>query len=160
MGCTRRTMSRTGRGVGLALEGSVAGFGHVGDAVHPVGHGRPVLLGYGLDETAQAGTLADGDGEAIHPERPAANGVGVEAAVGPHLSCWPRRSAPAPPSPSGSGGTPSGVGPALAQPGHQHVAGRPRPTAGDSPSCPCSRGRAPPPWPDRRSRRSYDPGRW
>ena len=33
------------RGVGLALEGSVAGFGHIGGAVHPVGDGRPVLLG-------------------------------------------------------------------------------------------------------------------
>ena len=31
------------RGVRLALEGSVAGFGHVGGAVHPVGDGRPVL---------------------------------------------------------------------------------------------------------------------
>ena len=44
------------RGVGLALEGSVAGFGHSGGALHPVGEGRPVLLGYGLDETAQAST--------------------------------------------------------------------------------------------------------
>ena len=43
------------RGVRLALEGSVAGFGHSGGALHPVGDGRPVLLGYGLDETAQAG---------------------------------------------------------------------------------------------------------
>ena len=32
------------RGVGPTLEGSVAGFGHVGGAVHPVGDGRPVLL--------------------------------------------------------------------------------------------------------------------
>ena len=32
-------------GFGLALEGSVGGLGHVGAAVHPVGDGRPVLLG-------------------------------------------------------------------------------------------------------------------
>ena len=39
------------RGVPLALEGSVAGFGHVGGALHPVGDGRPVLLGYGRFST-------------------------------------------------------------------------------------------------------------
>ena len=78
------------RGVGLALEGSVAGFGHVGGAVHPVGDGRPVLLGYGLDDIAQAGVLADGDGEAdIHPAAGGDDGVGVEAAVGPHRELSP-----------------------------------------------------------------------
>ena len=46
--------------------------------VHPVGDGRPVLLGYGLDETAQASTLADGDGEAdIHPAAGGDDGVGM-----------------------------------------------------------------------------------
>ena len=42
-------------GVGLGLEGSVGGFGHIGSAVYPVGYGRPVHLGYRLDEIAQAG---------------------------------------------------------------------------------------------------------
>ena len=60
------------RGVGLALEGSVAGFGHIGGALHPVGDGRPVLLGYGLDETAQAGVLADGDEKRTSIRRQAA----------------------------------------------------------------------------------------
>ena len=54
-------------GVGLTLEGGVASLRHVGGAVHPVGYGRPVLLGYGLDKIVQAFVLADGDGEAdIH----------------------------------------------------------------------------------------------
>ena len=52
------------RGVGLALEGDIRGLGHVGGAVHPVGDGRPLFLGYGLYEVAQSGVLADGDGEA------------------------------------------------------------------------------------------------
>ena len=114
------------RGVGPTLEGSVAGFGHVGGAVHPVGDGRPVLLGYGLDETAQASTLADGDGEAdIHPAAGGDDGVGVEAAVGPHRELSPGPGVAHPPHrlTQEVGGAPSGVGPALAQPDHQHVAG-------------------------------------
>ena len=51
-------------GVGLMLEGCVFSLGHVGSAVHPVRDGCPVLLGYGLDEVAQALVLADGDGVA------------------------------------------------------------------------------------------------
>ena len=55
------------RGVGLTLEGGVASLRHVGGAVQPVGYGRPVRLGYGLDDIAQAGVLADGAGVAdIH----------------------------------------------------------------------------------------------
>ena len=73
------------RGIGLASEGSVSGLGHIGGALHPIGDGRPGILGYGLDEIAQAGTLADGDGETdlclaadgYHP-------MSVETAVGPH----------------------------------------------------------------------------
>ena len=42
------------RGVGLTLEGGVARLRHVGGAVHPVGDGRPVSLGYGLDKIVQA----------------------------------------------------------------------------------------------------------
>ena len=73
------------RGAGLTLEGSVGGLGHIGGAVHPVGDGSPVLLWYGLDEIAQALVLADGDGEAdIHLAADGDDGVGIEAAVGPH----------------------------------------------------------------------------
>ena len=52
------------RGVGLALKGGVGDLRNVGGAVHPVGYGSPVRLGYGLDEVPQSGVLADGDGEA------------------------------------------------------------------------------------------------
>ena len=52
------------RGVGLTLERCIGGLGHIGGAIHPVGDGRPVRLGYGLDEIAQALALTDGDGEA------------------------------------------------------------------------------------------------
>ena len=48
-------------GVGFALERCIGGLGHIGGAVHPVGDGRPVRLGYGLDEIAQALALTDGD---------------------------------------------------------------------------------------------------
>ena len=50
--------------VGLTLKVGVAVLLHVGGAVHPIRDGRPVLLGYGLDDTAHALVLADGDGEA------------------------------------------------------------------------------------------------
>ena len=51
--------------------------------------------------------------------------MGVEAAVGPHRELSPGPGVAHPPHrlPQEVGGTPSGVGPALAQPGHQHVAG-------------------------------------
>ena len=52
------------RGAGLTLEGGVGGLGNIGGAVHPVWDGRPVRLGYGLDQVPQAFVLADGDGEA------------------------------------------------------------------------------------------------
>ena len=49
------------RGIGLASEGSVSGLGHIGGALHPIGD-TPASRGYhplyGLDEIAQAGTLA------------------------------------------------------------------------------------------------------
>ena len=51
--------------------------------------------------------------------------MGVEAAVGPHRE-WTARPGMAHPShglPQEVDGTPGGVGPALAQPGHQHIAG-------------------------------------
>ena len=71
--------------VGLTVEGSVNGLGHIGGAVHPVGYGCPVRLWYGLDEIAQSGVLSDGDGEAdIHLATDGNDGVGIEAAVGPH----------------------------------------------------------------------------
>ena len=53
--------------VGLTLEGSIGGFRHIGGTVHPVGYGRPVRLGYRLNEIAQAFVLADGDGVAGTP---------------------------------------------------------------------------------------------
>ena len=141
MGCTRRTMSRTGAASGLLWK---AGFGHVGGAVHPVGDGRPVLLGYGLDETAQAGTLADM--EKRTSIRPGGDrGCRSRCRPAPQLTPGPGVAHPPHRLPQEVGGTPSGDGRCQ----------RPRPTAGDSPSCPCSRGRAPPPWPDR----SSNPGR-
>ena len=56
-----------GCGVGFALEGRVVSLGHVGGALHPIGDGRPLCLGYGLDDTAQTGVLSGGDGEADLP---------------------------------------------------------------------------------------------
>ena len=113
-------------GAGLALEGGVAGLRHVGGAVHPVGDRRPVRLRYGLDEVPQAGVLPNGDGETdIQLAADRDDGVGVEAAVGPHRE-WSFGPGVAHPSYSFTqevGGAASGVGAALAQPGHQHVAG-------------------------------------
>ena len=100
----------------------------------------------------------------IHLAADGDDGVGIEAAVGPH-----RESAP------GAGvahpshrltqevsGAPNSVGPALAQPGHQHVPG-----AGGhgqqrviAPLAGIGRGVAPPPWPARKSRRWWSRGRW
>ena len=114
------------RGVGLGIEGCVAGLGHVGSAVHPVGDGRPVRLGYGLDLVAQALVLPDGDGEAdIGLAADRDDGVGVEAAVGPHRE-WSGGPAVAHSShrlPQEVGGAPSRIGAARALSGHQHVAG-------------------------------------
>ena len=49
----------------------------------------------------------------------------IEAAVGPHreLALGPGVAHPSHRLPQEVGGTSSGVGPALAQPGHQHVPG-------------------------------------
>ena len=113
-------------GVGLILKRDAGGFRHIGGAVHPVGDGRPIRLGYRLDEMVQAFVLADGDGVAdIHLAADGDDGVGIEAAVGPH-----RELAPGAGVAHSShrltqevGGTAGGVDPALAQPGHQHVAG-------------------------------------
>ena len=70
--------------------------------------------------------LADGDGEAdIHLAADDDQGVGIEAAVGPHreLSPGPSMAHPAHGLPQEVGGAPNGVGPALAQPRHQHLSG-------------------------------------
>ena len=75
---------------------------------------------------AQAGVLPNGDGEAdIQLAADGDDGVGVEAAVGPHreLSSGPAVAHPSHRLPQEVGGAASGVGAALAQPGHQHVAG-------------------------------------
>ena len=108
--------------------------------------------------------LADGDGEAdIHLTTGGDESVGVEAAVGPRrkLPAGPGTANPAHRFTQEVGGTPSGVGAALAQPGHQHLAGAGgngqqrviAPLAGK----PWWR---PPPWPVRRSRRWWSPGQW
>ena len=90
MGFTRRTMSRTGGGVGLILEGGVGGLRHRGGAIHPVGDRRPVRLGYRLNKIVQAFVLTDGDGEAdIHFTADRDQGVGIEATVGPHRELSP-----------------------------------------------------------------------
>ena len=74
----------------------------------------------------QPGVLPDGDGEAdIHLAADRDDGVGIEAAVGPHRE-WSPGPSVAHPSHRFTrevGGAPSGVGPALAQSGQQHVAG-------------------------------------
>ena len=72
------------RGVRFTLEGSAGGLGHIGGAVHPVGNGSPGILGYRLNEIAQALVLADGDGEAdIHLAADGYHAMSVEPAVGP-----------------------------------------------------------------------------
>ena len=80
-------------GVGLTLEGRVAGLRHIGGAVQPVWYGRPVLFGYGLDDIVQTFVLADGDGEAdIHFAADGDQGVGPVWL--PHAAripiCWHR----------------------------------------------------------------------
>ena len=114
------------RGVGFTLEGGIGGFGHIGGAVHPVGNRRPVLLGDRLDQLPQAFVLADGDGEAdTHFAADGDESVGIEAAVGAHreLAAGPTVAHPPHCFTPEVGSAASGVGPALAQPGHQHVAG-------------------------------------
>ena len=114
------------RGVRLGLERGVSRLGDIGGAVHPVGNGSPVLLWYRLDQVPQAGALADGDREAdIHFPAGGNDSVGVEAAVGPHRELSPGPAVAHPPHrlTQEVGGATGGVGPALAQPGHQHLAG-------------------------------------
>ena len=114
------------RGVGFTLEGGIGGLGHIGGAVHPVGNRRPVLLGDRLNQLPQAFVLADGDGEAdTHLAADGDESVGVEAAVGAHreLAAGPTVAHPPHRFTQEVGSAASGVGTALAQPGHQHVAG-------------------------------------
>ena len=114
------------RGVGFTLEGGIGGLGHIGGAVHPVGNRRPVLLGDRLDQLPQAFVLADGDGEAdTHFAADGDESVGIEAAVGAHreLAAGPTVAHPPHCFTQEVGSAASGVGAALAQPGHQHVAG-------------------------------------
>ena len=114
------------RGIGLAPEGSVSGLGHVGGAVHPVRYGRPVSLGYRLDQVPQALVLAHGDGVAdLRLAADGDDGVGIEAAVGPHRELAPGAGVAHPSHCLAQevGGAPGSVGAALAQPGHQHVPG-------------------------------------
>ena len=153
------------RGVRLGLERDVSRLRHIGGAVHPVGDGCPVRLGYGFNEIAQAGTLADGDGEAnLRLATDGDHGVGVEAAVGPHreLPLGPAVAHPSHGLPQEVGGRPEQCwrGPRAAGPSTRLRCRQPRPGAGDSPACRYSRGVAPPPWTARRSRRWWSPGQW
>ena len=70
--------------------------------------------------------LADGDGEAhVQLAADGDHAMGVEAAVGPHCELSPGPAVAHPPHrfPQEVGGAAGGVGAALTQPGHQHVAG-------------------------------------
>ncbi len=112
-------------GAGLSPEGGVGGQRHIGGAV-PVGERRPVCIGIAsirfrrllcwrmVMEKRTSISRLGGD-----------ESVGVEAAVGPRrkLPAGPGTANPAHRFTQEVGGAPSGVGAALAQPGHQHVAG-------------------------------------
>ena len=70
--------------------------------------------------------MADGDGVAdIHLAADGDHAMSVEPAVGPHResSTGPGVAHPAQRLPQEVGGAPGGVGPALPQPGHQHIPG-------------------------------------
>ena len=75
---------------------------------------------------------------------------------------WPRRSAPVPPSPAGSGRRRGRCwpGPRAAGTSARLRCRRRWPAAGGSPACRYSRGGGRPPWPVRRSRRWWSPGQW
>ena len=90
------------RGVRLGLEGGV-------ELVSEVFSRTNVVI-----KTASNYLAADGD-----------DGVGIEAAVGPHRELSPGPGVAHPPHRLAQevGGAPCGVGAALAQPGHQHVPG-------------------------------------
>ena len=114
------------RGAGLTLEWGVFSLGHVGGALHPVGYGPPVRLGYGLYQISQAPAQADGDGEAdIRLAADLDHAVGIETAVGPHreLSLGPGVAHPAHRLPQEVVSAPGGIGPALPETGHQHLSG-------------------------------------
>ena len=114
------------RGVGFTLEGDIGGLCHIGGAVHPVGNRRPGIFRYGLDDIVQAFVLAEGDGEAdIHLAADGYHAMSVEAAVGPHRELAPGPGVAHPPHrlTQEVGSAAGSVGPALAQAGHQHIAG-------------------------------------
>ena len=129
------------RGVRLGLERGVSRLGNIGGAVHPVGNGSPVLLRY--RPMRSPGFCA---GRPSHDRR--------RRERGRRSRCRPAPAGPGTANPAHRftqevGGATSGVGPALAQPGHQHVAG----AGGDGQQ----RVIAPR---DRRSRRWWSPGQW
>ena len=153
-------------GVQLDLERGVSRLGDIGCAVHPVGNGSPVLLWYRLDQVPQAFVLADGDGEAGHPfpgrrkqqcgRRSRCRARTVSCPLAPPVAHPPHR------LPQEVGGAAGGVGAALAQPGHQHVAaaGGGREQRVIATGAGIAVVGALPPWPCRRSRRWSNPGRW
>ncbi len=113
------------RGVGLTGKGGIDGLGHVGGSLHPVRDGRPILFRYGLDQVAQYGVLADGDGVAdLLVMTGGHDTVGVETAVRPYGQ-WSGGSGVAHSAhrlAQEIGSAPSRVGASLAQPCHQYVA--------------------------------------
>ena len=124
VGFTRRTMSRTGAASSLVWNGGKSSRRH--RRRRPSSrNGSPVLLWYRLDQVPQAGALADGDREAdIHFPAGGNDSVGVEAAVGPHRELSPGPAVAHPPHrlTQEVGGATGGDGPAIPQPGHQHLA--------------------------------------
>ena len=87
---------------------------------------RSRFIGDRLNQLPQAFVLADGDGEAdTHLAADGDESVGVEAAVGAHreLAAGPTVAHTPHRFTQEVGSAASGVGTALAQPGHQHVAG-------------------------------------
>ena len=110
----------------LVRERGVRRLGHVGTAVDPVRDRGPVGLGDGLDEPTHIRLLADRDGE-TDAKLPAGRDdvVDIEATVGSHRELSGGSCVPGPADCLGQevGGAPSRFGPALAQAGHQDVAG-------------------------------------
>ena len=109
--------------------------------------------------------LADGNGEAhAHLAADGDHGVGIEAAVGPHreLPAGPAVANPAHRFTQEVGGAAGGIGAALTQPGHQHVAG----SGGDgqqrviAPGAGVAVVAGRSPWLGRRSRRWSNRGQW
>ena len=98
-------------GQGAAIDLSALPMPH---SPSPIETGSTVRLGYGLDEIAQAGVLADGDGAVdIHLAADRDQGVSIASVVGAHreLSGGPGVANPPHRLTQEVGGAPNGVGP-------------------------------------------------